>query len=227
MERLKQLLAFPMYATAAWLVWVLSVQVGPDGVAAVLAGMVLLALGLWLLDYARIGSGAWRKAALGGGIGGMVLALLLGIGLERAALAPSAQAVADASASAPERRPYSAALLAEARAAGRPVFVNMTAAWCITCLVNERVALDRTAVIGAFAARDVLYLKGDWTNRDPAITAYLEGFGRTGVPIYVYYPPGGAPAVLPQVLTEAIVLDALASTPDPAPDASPDTVQAG
>jgi thiol:disulfide interchange protein DsbD len=85
----------------------------------------------------------------------------------------------------------------------------MTAAWCITCLVNERIALSRAAVARAFAERDVLYLKGDWTNRDPAITDYLAGFGRNGVPIYVFYPPGGEPRVLPQVLTEAIVLDHL------------------
>jgi thiol:disulfide interchange protein DsbD len=99
--------------------------------------------------------------------------------------------------------------LAEARASERPVFVNMTAAWCITCLANERVALARSAVVEAFAERDLLYLKGDWTNRDARITDYLAEFGRSGVPLYVYYPPGAPPRLLPQVLTESIVLDAL------------------
>jgi thiol:disulfide interchange protein DsbD len=85
----------------------------------------------------------------------------------------------------------------------------MTAAWCITCLVNERVALSSEAIGRLFAEQDVLYLKGDWTKRDPQITDYLAGFGRNGVPIYVYYPPGGEPRVLPQLLTESIVLAAL------------------
>ncbi|MGB5834384.1 MAG: thioredoxin family protein, partial [Thiohalocapsa sp.] len=96
-----------------------------------------------------------------------------------------------------------------ARTARRPAFVNMTAAWCITCLVNERVALSGTAVATAFAERELLYLKGDWTNRDPAITDYLAGFGRNGVPIYVFYPSQGEPQVLPQILTESVVLEAL------------------
>ncbi|MFY9974867.1 MAG: thioredoxin family protein, partial [Chromatiaceae bacterium] len=95
--------------------------------------------------------------------------------------------------------------------------VNMTAAWCITCLVNERVALSTRRVVEQLAAKDVLYLKGDWTNRDPAITDYLAGFGRTGVPIYVLYPRVGEPRVLPQILTPAIVESAIASLGDSAP----------
>jgi thiol:disulfide interchange protein DsbD len=105
--------------------------------------------------------------------------------------------------------PFSEQRLAQARTAGRPVFVNMTAAWCITCLVNERVALARAAVADAFEARELLYLKGDWTNRDAAITDYLADFGRNGVPLYVYYPPNADPRVLPQILTESILLEAL------------------
>jgi thiol:disulfide interchange protein DsbD len=112
----------------------------------------------------------------------------------------------------PRAEPFSEAALAAARAEGRPVFVNMTAAWCITCLVNERVALSSKAVARVFEARDMLYLKGDWTNGDPAITDYLAGFGRNGVPIYVLYPADGEPRVLPQLLTESIVLNALEET---------------
>ncbi|MGE0420303.1 MAG: thioredoxin family protein, partial [Acetobacteraceae bacterium] len=107
---------------------------------------------------------------------------------------------------------YSAERLAELRRQGKAVFVNMTAAWCVTCLVNERVALRTDAVGAAFAERGITYLKGDWTRHDPAITAYLRGFGRDGVPLYVFYPPnGGTPVVLPQILTEGTVLAAIAA----------------
>ncbi|HKZ08197.1 MAG TPA: thioredoxin family protein, partial [Methylomirabilota bacterium] len=111
--------------------------------------------------------------------------------------------------------PWSPRRLAEARAEGRPVFVNFTAAWCITCLVNERVALRSPAVAEAFARQQVVYLKADWTNRNADIAAALEGFGRSGVPLYVVYPrqragAGAAePIVLPPILTEGTVLDAV------------------
>ena len=211
MDNLKQFLAFPLFATAAWLIWVLSVQVGPSAVAAVLAGMLFLALGLWIRERSRQGSGRWPL--LGAVTGALLLgcALLVGILPGGSGIGPVGAGVSlerapdDGLAS----RVFSLDLLEEARSQGRPVFVNMTAAWCITCLVNERVALSSTDLSRAFDAAGVLYLKGDWTNRDPAITRYLEGFGRSGVPIYVYYPPGGGPLVLPQILTESIVLDAL------------------
>jgi thiol:disulfide interchange protein DsbD len=95
------------------------------------------------------------------------------------------------------------------------VFLNFTAAWCITCLVNERVALSSPRVAAAFAERNIAYLKADWTNQDAAISKALEEFGRSGVPLYVYYPPGARsePRLLPQLLTEAMVLDQLDPTP--------------
>jgi thiol:disulfide interchange protein DsbD len=105
---------------------------------------------------------------------------------------------------------FTPARLASLRAAGKPVFVNMTAAWCVTCLVNERVAISTDAVRKAFAADDVAYLKGDWTRQDPAITAFLRENGRDGVPLYVFFPAGGGqPEVLPQILTEGEVLGLL------------------
>jgi thiol:disulfide interchange protein DsbD len=105
---------------------------------------------------------------------------------------------------------FTPARLASLRAAGKPVFVNMTAAWCVTCLVNERVAISTDAVRKAFAADDVAYLKGDWTRQDPAITAFLRENGRDGVPLYVFFPAGGGqPEVLPQILTEGEVLGML------------------
>jgi thiol:disulfide interchange protein len=95
------------------------------------------------------------------------------------------------------------------RAEGRPVFVNMTAAWCVTCLVNERVAISSEAVRRSFVANQVTYLKGDWTRQDPEITLYLRENGRDGVPLYVYYPSRGQPDVLPQILTENMLLGKL------------------
>ncbi|WP_191061220.1 thioredoxin family protein, partial [Geminicoccus harenae] len=106
--------------------------------------------------------------------------------------------------------PWSEARVTELRSQGRPVFVNLTAAWCITCKVNERVALETAATQEAFAAAGVATLVGDWTNGDPAVGALLQRHGREGVPLYLLYPAGsGAPVVLPQILTESIVLQAL------------------
>ena len=113
------------------------------------------------------------------------------------------------SASAVHTERFSQARLDELLAARRPVFVNMTAAWCITCLVNERAALATQAVQAAFAAKGVAYLKGDWTSRNPEITRLLEKHGRSGVPLYVLYAGGGEPVVLPQILTSATVLGEL------------------
>ncbi len=212
METLKQALAFPMFATAAWLFWVLAMQAGPDGLAAGLAGALVLAFGLWCHERARFARAPWPRLGVGAAVLGLGTALWLGVGVSHSevpGLAGDAGAAAKQSASALPAEPYSAAKLTAARADARPVFVNMTAAWCITCLVNERVALSRAAVARAFAEQDVLYLKGDWTNRDPAITDYLAAFGRSGVPIYVFYPADGEPRVLPQVLTEAIVLNGI------------------
>ncbi|WP_373509583.1 thioredoxin family protein, partial [Thiocapsa sp.] len=134
------------------------------------------------------------------------IALYLGFATDRLS-APTASGPETAGRLSSE--PYSADLLAAARDARRPVFVNMTAAWCITCLVNERVALSTADVARSFSDAGVLYLKGDWTNRDPAITAYLADHGRNGVPLYVFYPPDGDPEVLPQILTEDIVRSAI------------------
>jgi thiol:disulfide interchange protein/DsbC/DsbD-like thiol-disulfide interchange protein len=200
MERLKQALAFPMYAVAIWLVWVLAQQAGADAVAAALGGMLLIAFGAWL--FANSGRN-WRLLTSPLAAASIIAAITIGFVFVNDAPQPSKQADANARYEA-----FTPARLDALRADGRPVFVNLTAAWCITCLVNERIALDRADVTSAFAAANVAYLKGDWTHRDPAITEMLAKFGRNGVPLYVFYPAGSSsqPVVLPQILTPEIVL---------------------
>ncbi|MGA9868687.1 MAG: thioredoxin family protein, partial [Acetobacteraceae bacterium] len=123
------------------------------------------------------------------------------------ALLPLIQGGASVTALADDAEAFTPTRLAALRAEGRPVFVDMTAAWCVTCLVNERVAIDTEAVRHAFAARDVAYLKGDWTRQDPALTGFLRENGRDGVPLYLFYPAhASAPVTLPQILTAGTVL---------------------
>jgi thiol:disulfide interchange protein DsbD len=201
MDRVKQLLAFPMYATAAWLVWVLSVQVGPDGVAAALSVMVLIGLAAWLAD---------ARGRRGRPVLGVAAAALVAVAVGATWLERGERDLATADSADAPWEPFSQARLDALRAEGRSVFVNFTAAWCITCLVNESVALSSPQVTARMAERGVVYLKGDWTNRDPQITRVLEGFGRSGVPLYVMYPPDAAePYLLPQILTESLVLEHL------------------
>ena len=205
MLRLKQFLAFPMYATAAGLVWVLAQETGPNGVAAILAAMVALALAVWLWGATR------DLQARGRGIGALAALLVLAAGLYGLTLLGGQSAPA-AAAKASAGEAYSPAKLASLRAAGRPVFVDATAAWCITCLVNEDAVLSRQSVKDAFAAKHVAYLVADWTNRNDEITTLLKQNGRSGVPLYLYYAPGAAaPVILSQVLTESEVLQALGS----------------
>jgi thiol:disulfide interchange protein DsbD len=211
MERLQQLLAFPLYASAAWLVWVLSQQAGPPGVAIVLSGLVLLGFAAWLRNAGRFASSPWRGLAGGGAAAAIALAMVT-LGL----VGPAAREWRPVEATAAaDWEPFSPGRLAELRAAGTPVFVNFTAAWCVTCLVNERVALRSSAVAKTFADKGVVRLRGDWTRRDAQITQVLAAFGRNGVPLYLLYPGsgsapgGGAAIVLPQILTEDTVIQAV------------------
>lgn len=207
METLKQALAFPLYGTVAWLVWVLQLQVGPDGLAATLAGLVLVALAAWAWGASRTAGLTMRRVGTAVGAVATVAALLLvQIPATRGASATPA-ATANPTAN---YEPWTETRLAELRAAGKPVFVNFTAAWCVTCLVNERTAMGTEGVKAAFAEKGVTYLKGDWTNRDPAITKALEKFGRSGVPLYLLYDgKSDEPVVLPQILTEETVREQL------------------
>jgi DsbC/DsbD-like thiol-disulfide interchange protein/cytochrome c biogenesis protein CcdA len=207
MLRLRQIMALPMYASVAWLLWVLARQTGEGGLIAGLAGTAAIGVAAWLFGLAQ--RGPWRRPWTYGGSVALALAsvvLLL-------SLKPVDAPVRGIAASE-HSEPYSERRLDNLRAEGRPVFVNMTADWCLSCLVNERIALSTDAVQAALKDRGVVYLKGDWTRADPEITRYLRAFGRDGVPFYALYPAGsGAPLVLPPVLTETAMLDAIAAIP--------------
>lgn len=197
----RQALAFPMYAAAVWLAWVVAQEAGTDGLLLALSGAVLIGFAAWLFQTTRDSPGRGRAVGLAGAVAASIAALALLTNVAAAPQSTSGLVSAD-------EIPYSPSRLAELRAEGRPVFIDMTAAWCVTCLINERVALSTEAVRQAFAKRNIAYLKGDWTRADPAITRFLRDHKRDGVPLYVFYPKNGsAPVVLPQILTESIVLN--------------------
>ncbi|MFN3965389.1 MAG: protein-disulfide reductase DsbD family protein [Silanimonas lenta] len=211
MDRLKQFLAFPMYLTAVWLAWVLAKQRGADAVGWLLVGAVLLALGLWAWEAARYRSATLRALALAVAAAGVaVLWPVQQLPAARASAAAGGGAIAASQPAADGSLPYSAEALASLRAEGRVVFVNMTADWCVTCKANERAVLATNAFRHALERAGAVYLKGDWTDVDPAITAYLAEHGAVGVPFYAVYPAdGGAPEVLPTLLTSGLVEAAL------------------
>lgn len=198
MERFREFLAFPLLATAIWLLWVIARQTGADGVAFVLVGCLLIALALWFNGGAAI----TRFARLALFI--MAIALLASPALRTTEMAPQ-QAQQDR---------FSEQRVAELRAEGTPVFVNFTADWCITCLANERWVLSKEVVAEAFEHNGVAYLKADWTNYDPVISSTLESWGRSGIPLYLYYPanPAGDVTILPQILSVELVLKTLSGS---------------
>jgi len=195
METLKELLAFPLYATAVWLLWVAGKQAGVDTMATALAGLVMLALGLWLYR----GSALRRSMAV----------LCLGIAVLLATLRGPTGATEIAGREGTV--PWSAESLAGLRSEGVPVFVDVTADWCITCLANEQAVLFTEEMGAAFADRGVVYMVADWTQYDPVIGEFVNSHGRSGIPLYVMYPADGKgePFLLPQLLTRNIVLEAL------------------
>lgn len=198
MDTLKQTMAFPLYLTSVWLVWVAGKQSGVDTMAAAAAGITLLAMGLTLLHGGRtakfIGSASLVAAVLLGGVRGDPIA----------------------SAGQPEREGtvrWSPEALSSLRAQGKPVFVDVTADWCITCLANEQTVLFTDKMTAAFATAGVTYMVADWTNYDPMIGEFVREHGRNGIPLYVLYSgvPGAAPLILPQLLTTRVMQEALDS----------------
>jgi thiol:disulfide interchange protein len=211
MSHFKTLMSFPMFATVIWLVWVLGHQVGVDGVAALLALLLALTFAAWALGSPTLGPRGRR------GFGAAAVALLLAAGvwalpsLRQEAVAGPGQAAEDADG---RWAPWSAERVAAALAEGRPVFVDFTAAWCVTCQVNKRTTLGRAEVQAAFDSKRVLLLRADWTKRDAAISAELTRLGRSGVPVYALYAPGAAmPTLLSEILSTDEIRRALAGLP--------------
>ncbi len=209
MDILKSVLAFPMYAAAAWLAWVLVLQAGPEAMLRLSAAAILAAFSAWLY-------GAAQQRGWSGGtkLVTNLIAALAFAGAVAGALtiktAPPAKGASEAvSAAEPPSQPYTAQRLADLRAQGKPAFVNFTAAWCVTCQVNGRVALATREVNDAFKQAGITYLVADWTTRDAEIARALTEHGRAGVPLYLMYGKGGREAVvLPQLLTAGLVAKA-------------------
>ena len=208
METFKQVLAFPLYATVAWLAWILGALGGNDAIFALLAGLVLVAMGAWFYGRWAHAGGIWQPA---------IAAMLGAVGILIAwpgQLAPEQATHAAPKAGELAWQPWSPEEVRRLTDGGRPVFVDFTAAWCVTCQVNKRVALNNDEVVKAFAAHDLTALKADWTRRDPRITAELASLGRNAIPVYAIYLPGSdAPRLLPEVLTPSIVLEEVSRLP--------------
>jgi len=200
MELFKQFMAFPMFATCVWLLWVLTQQVDAGGLALTLGVMVASGFGLWALGLAQRGLRSFRWVALTGAV---IAALTF------APIADSGVAASRKASEVGDWIDYSPEALAQFRSEGKAVFVDFTAAWCVTCQVNKRVALNADNVRKRFDANNVVRMRADWTNRDERITKALAEFGRNGVPLYVLYDRTGQPTVLPELLTESIVIKAL------------------
>jgi thiol:disulfide interchange protein len=207
---LKQFLAFPIYGTAVWLTFVLAKESGELPVTTVLSGLVLIAFAAWLYEVVRHREHRWRPWGLAASALPLIGALAI---LPLVANDGSLRANAVAEDNGGIRwQPFSASKLDELRARGRPIFVDFTADWCITCKINERVVLESPAVVEAFASNEVAALRADWTRQDAAITRVLEANARAGVPLYLFYPKPGAQGprpeaiVLPQILTAATIL---------------------
>lgn len=204
MVRFRQALAFPMFGAAVWLLWVATVEAGAHGTLVFAAGVVLIGFAAWARELASgFLRGTARTFVASVALASVLVAVSLPIGLARVApRVPDASNGIEA---------YSGPRLDRLRAGGTPVFVDMSAAWCVSCLVNERVALDTATVRQRFRTAGIVQMRGDWTGQDPAVTGFLRRFGREGVPLYVYFPPQqAAPRVLPQILTPSVVLDAVA-----------------
>jgi thiol:disulfide interchange protein DsbD len=217
MQRFKVAMAFPMFATVLWLVWVLGQQVGIDGAVGVLAVLLATALVGWVVGMAGIGG-------RGRGVGTVLAGVLWAATLAWAwpALRDPVAAASVSSGATPTAaaawQPWSHDMAARARAEGRPVFVDFTAAWCVTCQYNKRNALADPEVLADFSARNVLLLRADWTRRDAAITQELTRLGRSGVPVYALYGTGTSPpTLLPEILRASALRQALAAMQTGAP----------
>lgn len=205
MDTLKKLLAFPLYGTAIWLLWVLAKQRGADAVGLWAVAALAVAFAAWAWTHARMQAARW------GYVAALLALLVLPWTLSRIVALPAHQAARVMQPAESVAVPYSAQRLADLRAADRVVLVNMTADWCVTCKANEKTVFARDGFRAALEKHDAVYMVGDWTDVDPDITAYLQRYKAYGVPLYVVYPRGGGEgSKLPTVLTPALVEEALA-----------------
>lgn len=214
MGTFKQFMAFPLYASALFFLWVLGTQVGVMGMSLVLGVCILLAFAAWLYQRRFTLGPILRTVNYAVGVTALVAAVYLMQTPFLQTLAPVPTASVDAEGNSTQNyEVFSTARLDEIQAEGRPVFVNMTAAWCITCLANEQTTLSTDRIGQALLDNDITYMKGDWTNEDPEITAMLDKFNRPSVPLYVLYPGDTSkePIILPQILTPSMVADVFAS----------------
>nr|WP_315262908.1 thioredoxin family protein [uncultured Limnohabitans sp.] len=211
MVTLRQLLAFPMLATVVWLLWVLGQQTSLDAAMFALGGLLLLAAFIWSLKQHTLAARglAWLIAAI------LVWsALNFAEELKAPANITTASSASATTSSTPNMwQPWSEAAVAQSLAQGRPVFVDFTAAWCVTCQINKKSTLSNSDVLTDLAAHQVILMRADWTRRDPAITAALTALGRSGVPVYVLYAPGKVPLVLSELLSVNKMKEALATLP--------------
>ena len=198
METLKQFMAFPMWASALWLLWVLSGQVDSDTVLLVLIGGLVISLSLWLLEK-NTSTLAWIRWFIRGLAALFILISLL--------ILPTEYSGDDKTSKS--ELVFSEDLLQKYIDKNQLVFLNFTADWCITCKVNERVALKSNKVLALMKAKNIQYIEADWTRKDSVIAKKLEEYGRTGVPLYLLYPSEGEPIILPEILTEDILLSYL------------------
>lgn len=209
METFKQFMAFPLYATVAYLAWVLAGQTTENGSLMALFGLVLIALGVWFYGRYNLPGTKPGKVRFGTVTGALVLALGVWTGWPEDTAAKTAAAQA---AGAPEVvwEKWSPAAVEKLRAEGRMIYVDFTARWCATCQTNKKIVFASDAVLREFAAKKIVTLRADWTNKDPAITAELAKYQRSAVPFNVLWKPGKPePLLLPELLTPGIVLDAI------------------
>ena len=199
MQTLKQIMAFPMWASALWLAWVLSSQVDMQSVFAVLLGALLIALGLWLMEKTQNSASILRRLTLIFSLGLMIFSIWL-LPITTDNNSPNLKN---------EENAFSVQKLNSLRSEQKMVFLNFTADWCITCKVNEAIALNQDKVKKVLDEKNIIYLKADWTRKDPEIASMLASYGRTGVPLYLLFPSQGDPIILPELLTEDLLLDFL------------------
>jgi thiol:disulfide interchange protein DsbD len=216
MERLRQVLAFPMYGAAAWLAWVFVQETSPDALPFLFAAAIVLSFAAYLWGLSQRSGG---RALISKGLAVLALAASIPLCLAGAsAAAPGGGASpGPATVGGLAVEPWTPETVERLRAEGRPVFVDFTAAWCVTCQVNEKTALASPEVVAAFKKSNAAYLKADWTNRNPEIAKALAANGRSGVPLYLLYDAKGTPApvILPQLLTAGGVSEALGSAAKP------------